>query len=195
MKKVLFVILVSAFTTASFAQGVSGGIKAGVNFANLTSSGSGFSGSADAITSFHGGVYLTAMLSEKIGIQPELLYSMQGTQITLNSTNIKSKTSYINIPVLLRVNIVPTFNIHAGPQIGLLLSAEDNNGTSFKNDLKSTDFGLAFGAGFDLPVGFNGGIRYTLGLSDLNATTQSGFTTKSTNFQIFVGWKLFGAGE
>jgi hypothetical protein len=174
---------------------VSGGIKAGVNFSSQTYSGSGFSLSPDGLVGFNGGVYLTAMFTENVGIQPEILYSLQGVQNTSNGTTFKDKFGYINVPILFRYNVIPAFNIHAGPQVGFLLSADETQGSntaSFKDQVKGTDFGLAFGAGFDLPAGFNGGLRYSLGLSDINGVSGSSTSIKNNNLQIYLGWRLFG---
>src|SRR6478609_1784304 len=98
MKKIVIILIVSTFTTASFAQ-VSGGIKAGVNFSSQTISGNGLSVSPEGLTSFHGGLFLTAMFSEKFGLQPELLYSLQGSTFNVGSSSLKTKLTYLNIPV------------------------------------------------------------------------------------------------
>jgi len=167
-----------------------------VNFSNESYSSSSITFIPDGLVGFNGGLYLTAMLTEKIGIQPELLYSVQGSTITLFNTKVDNKYSYLNIPVLFRYNIIPLINVHAGPQLGINLSADQKSGgnsASFKNDVNTADFAVAFGAGFDLPVGFNGGIRYNLCLSNTAKNATNGETAKHTVFQIYVGMRLFGA--
>ena len=177
--------------SGALAQGFSFGVKAGLNFAKEVVNGSGVTINTDNITSFHGGVYAKIMFIPNFGIQPELLYSGQGGTVSSGGITSTDKFSYLNIPVMLRYNIVPAFNLQAGPQLGFLLSAT-SNGTDVKSQLKSTDFGLGFGLGVDLPMGLNFAARYVLGLSDLPATNSTSATIKNTVFQISIGYKLFG---
>ena len=91
---------------------------------------------------------------------------------------------------MLRYNVTPIFNLQAGPQLGLLMSAT-SDGTDIKSQLKSTDFGAAFGLGIDLPMGLNFAARYVVGLTDLQATSTA-VTVKNQVIQLSVGYKLFG---
>jgi len=198
MSKLIFTGLALVLSVSSFAQGVSFGVKAGVNFANQSWESSSFSLSPNGRTGFHGGVYVTAMLSEKLGIQPEVYYSMQGSEINILSTNTKVNTDYLSVPVLFRYNITDFFNLHVGPQFGFLMKAETKTGSTtadFKDDVKSTDFGGAFGAGVDLPFGLNGGVRYVLGFADIGDDDDDDTKIKNNMFQIYLGYRLFGAGS
>jgi hypothetical protein len=112
MNKVIFTGLALVLSISSFAQGLSFGVKAGVNFATQNWESSSFSLSPDGRTGFHGGVYVKAMITEKFGIQPEAYYSMQGSEINILSTNTKVNMDYINVPILLRYNITDFFNLH-----------------------------------------------------------------------------------
>jgi hypothetical protein len=177
------------------AQGFSGGIKAGVNFASETLTAPSASVTPDGIVGFHGGLYFTGMITSSIGIQPELLYSVQGASAGSGSSKVTDKYNYLNIPVLFKYKIVPAFNLHAGPQLGLILSADETQGSnsaSIKDQLNSTDFSLAFGAGFDLPGGLSGGLRYSLGMSNIAKSAPSGYSLKNNNLQIYLGYRLFG---
>src|SRR6185295_14983579 len=100
--------------------------------------------------------YFTSMFTDKLGIQPDLLYSVQGTKFGGTYTDTYS---YLNIPVLFRVNVIPVLNLHAGPQLGLCLAAKTEGGgttTDFKDEVNTVDFAFAFGAGVDLG-NFTGG--------------------------------------
>ena len=192
MKKATGILLfMMAIATASWAQGVSFGIKAGLNFAKESATISGISLNSDNLTSFHGGVYAKIMFNESFGLQPELLYSGQGGSFSSGSTSNDDKFAYLNVPVMLRYNITPVFNLQAGPQLGLLMSAT-SGGTDVKAQMKSTDFAAAFGLGVDLPMGLNFAARYIAGLSDIQANSSSGATLKNQVIQISVGYKLFG---
>jgi hypothetical protein len=193
--KTLFTFLVLSwiYSTGLHAQGLDFGIKAGVNIANEKYSGD-FDTDTKAIVLFHGGVFVTWMFSEKLGLQPEVLFSMQGSEE--DGYDYKVITNYINIPVLVRYNITDMFSVHAGPQFGILLSAEgESNG--YKQDLKeyykTSDIGLAIGAeADDLPLNLGVGVRYILGLSN-NAEDDIDYedaSVKSGVIQIYVKFRL-----
>jgi hypothetical protein len=190
MKKLLSLLtLLSVISVGVYAQGVSGGVKLGLNLANQTISAEGMTVSPSFRTSIHAGGYVTVMVSEKFGVQPEILYSGQGAK----NGNFSFKANYITVPVLLRWNFTPLFSIHAGPQMGILMSAkEEFNGESedVKDDYKSTDIGIAAGLGIDLPMGLNFGFRFVKGMS--NIVDSDDYKQKNYALQFSVGYKLFG---
>ena len=120
MKKTLIAFaLIACCAGTTWAQGLSGGIKVGANFANQKYKSDFGNLSPDARTSLHLGVYATMMFSETFGLQPELLYNSVGSKLDfsdLGGEEVVSKFNYLAIPVMLRYNPVPIFNIHAGPQ-------------------------------------------------------------------------------
>ncbi len=196
MKKSFFTLTLIAFCAyGALAQGISGGLKAGLNLANQKVSVSGFSGNGDARTAFHIGGYLKFAVSEKFGVQPELLYNSVG----MKSGDDALKKNYISIPVMLRYNPVAIFNVHVGPQFGFLMSAKSDDGdesTDVKDAYKGLDLGLGIGAGVDLPMGLGFTARYVLGLSNISEDYEDidigDFTMKNNVFQVSVTYKLFG---
>jgi hypothetical protein len=157
-----------------------------------------------------------------IGAQVEVGYAMKGTKIKGTVTGIDNgvpvsgdveatmSVDYLEIPVLAKLCLpMPIINpyIYAGPSIGVLLSAKyhhrvaatggGQSGTEdttmdVKDNVKSTDVGLAFGAGMSLPMGLLVDLRYTLGLSTI-VKEETGSTTpnvKNGVFAIMVGWGL-----
>ncbi|WP_417881808.1 porin family protein [Xanthomarina gelatinilytica] len=133
MKKVLLIAAVAVFGFSNVnAQEVSFGPKAGVNFANLN----GDIEDNDMRVGFHIGGAVELMFNEKMGLQAELLYSLQGTKDSYSSTETiggvtyteeeeaKLNLSYINIPVSFKYYIANGFNVEAGPQVGILASAK-----------------------------------------------------------------------
>lgn len=191
MKKFTTLVFIFFISAGAFAQGVSGGLKAGLNLANQTFSGHGYTTSPSFLPGVHAGVYLTAMFSEHIGLQPELLYSGQGAK----SGNEKLKLTYIALPVLFRFNVNNVVSFHAGPQFGILASAKDKVGSTsidIKDELKSSDVSVAAGVGIDLPVKLNFNFRFIKGLSDINDSDNSDITMKNYTLQLSVGYKLFG---
>jgi opacity protein-like surface antigen len=116
---------------------------------------------------------------------------------------------YLEIPILVKLCLpVPVINpyIYAGPSIGMLLSAKFNvkatgsdggqtissdTTVDVKENINSTDVGLAFGAGVDLPFGLLIDLRYTLGLGTIAKQETGSSTTpdvKNGVFAIMAGW-------
>ena len=86
----------------------------------------------------------------------------------------------------------------AGPTIGFLQSAKlkvimgsYEEWDDLKDDLKSIDFGLGFGAGLDLPIGNNFifvEARYSLGLMNIADKDEGTYAdVKTRGIQFFVG--------
>jgi hypothetical protein len=200
MKKlVLTLTAVCALTLASFAQGVSFGAKAGINLANQKYEAQGYSVSPDALMGFHIGGFATIMFSETFGIQPELLYSSVGSKVDFSGDDIKSKWSYITVPVMFRYQPIKILNIHAGPQFAFLAGAKQElDGDS--EDIEGTkgfELAGAFGAGLDLPMGIGFTARYVLGLSSIMEESDDieDFTVKNNVFQLSLTYRFGGAGD
>jgi len=198
MKKLLLTSFVMVLALSSFAQGISGGVKAGVNLANQKFTSDGISLDTKAKPGIVGGVFIVAMINEKFGVQPEALFSMQGSKWDFSGNDSKFKFNYIAVPVLLRYNITEMISIHAGPQFGFLMSAEaeDESGDTedIKDDMKGIDFAGATGVEFDLPSGLGFGARYVLGFSNV-ADDDADFDDleiKNRSFQLYVKYKIFG---
>jgi hypothetical protein len=197
MKKLLLTSLVIVLALDSFGQGISGGVKAGANLANQKWTSNGISLDTKARPGIHGGVFVVIMINEKFGVQPEALFSMQGSRWDFSGDDSKFKFNYLNVPVLLRYNITEMISIHAGPQFGFLLGAEaeDESGDTadIKDDIKGIDVAGATGVEIDLPMGFGFGARYVLGFSNI-AEDDPDFDgeIKNRTFQLYVKYKIFG---
>ena len=188
MKKFIFSLTALAFPALVLAQGLGIGIKAGANFADLSVKADQASNQfkTSSMTSYHVGAYANINFSEKWGITPEVLWSAQGAQLDAGDFN----TDYITVPIMLRWKPVKLLFIEAGPQFNILTKAEAN-GTDVKDQLKSTAYCMGFGAGLNLPLGFNAGLRYVLGMTDMAKSDD--VEVRDRNFQIYVGWTIFGS--
>jgi hypothetical protein len=196
MKKIFLAIsMVALFAAGAYAQSISGGLKAGVNISNQKLKLGDESESLDSKIGFHAGGYLTAMISDNFGIQPELLFSAMGAK----EDDVNLNFGYISIPVMLRYNVSENINIQAGPQAGFLMSAKakaDGESEDMKDFYNSIDFGVAVGLGADFGK-VNAGARYYAGLSNIAGDEFSDefgddFSWKNSAIQIFLGVKLFG---
>ena len=177
------------------SQNVRVGAKAGVNISDITGDDvDSFNGR----TSFHVGAIAEIPVSNDFSVQPELMYSSQGSDYSEEGGyDGKVKADYLNVPVIAKFYVAEGFSIEAGPQVGFLMSAKDEYdwaGDTGENDLKDylkgIDFGLNFGLGYRLENGLNFGARYNLGLSDVNDSEDldGGATYKNSVIQLSVGF-------
>src|SRR5262245_7167785 len=157
MKK-LVILLVStvAININSFGQRIDIGIKGGMNFSKLEIPDFNSSNK----TGYHFGAFSLFKFG-KLGLQPEVIFSQQGSKVNLTDWD----TKYINIPIILKLYLGAGFNLQAGPQFGFLNKAE-LDGHSIEDDLKNSDVSIGLGLGFDLPLGLNFDARYNMGVSD-----------------------------
>jgi len=183
--------------SARKAAPASFGVKGGLTEA-------GFDGALNRKTNlksgFHLGGFFRYRLAERFAIQPELVYSQQGTEsrILLQYVELKSKTklAYLNIPILAKVYLGNTLNLQFGPQIGVLLSGREvgqvsytatPNGASYQTaDVKTTkdyksDIGLCAGLGLDFRSGFVLAARLNYGVTDIDNNSQSQLTRRALN--------------
>ena len=145
-----------------------GGIKGGYNLAAVSFDGDG---ETEQRHGFHIGVYGESFISDSFSIQPELMYSQQGYEITNSSGTFTQKLDYINLPLMLKAYPSKNFFLEAGPQIGLAVSHKEEYDGLFSGsqeyDPNNFDWGMNFGGGFKTDSGISFGVRYHLGLGDL----------------------------
>jgi len=189
------IVIVLFFVTSTvFAQSELGiGLKAGANIATQKGSDLGYEIDLKSIVGFHVGGYVNYFFSDPVAFQIELLYSQKGSNWDDFFDSAKDILGYIDIPILVRYQIIEYLNLHAGPQFGFLMSAKSKYDDGYEEDAKeyykSTDVGLVLGAEGNLPFKINVTIRYILGLSNI-ATDELGNTWKNNVFQVSVGYRL-----
>jgi opacity protein-like surface antigen len=195
MKKLALVILAGiSFATAN-AQ-FQFGAKGGFNFATL--SGSDIR-DAKTLVNFNVGVFARLPLIDRLSLQPELVYSVQGAKFS--NPDESHHVNYLNIPILLRYSAGSGFGIYTGPQIGFLLSAHQKiNGNSLteKDFFNSADFAWAVGLSYKIPstrLGIDA--RYNFGIANIEDRSNSNQTGSIRNdvFQLGVTYVLFSTGR
>jgi len=175
MKK-LFVMAVLLIAGSSVnAQGIDFGVKAGANFAKLD--GDGIDG--DNLTSFHVGALLELNIFENFSLQPEVMYSSQGTKVEDEDI----KLDYLSVPVLAKFYLISDkLSLEAGPQFSFLVN--DDVPETFET--KSFDFAAIGGLGFNVTNNIFVQARYVVGLTD---TTKEAEVTNKV-IQLSVGLKF-----
>ncbi len=124
------------FTIAVHAQGTSGiqryGLKAGVQRTAIPVNGPAAE-DWDLVMKpgigFQVGAFAAFGLSDRLSVQPELLFSAQRFQEITSPVNMDEdqvvdyKANFLKIPVLLRYGITEKFFAEIGPQVDFLVSA------------------------------------------------------------------------
>lgn len=185
----------------SFAQGgdsgskVKFGVKAGVNIASMTFSVEGIDVSPKSITSFHIGGLVDYSITEKVSLQPGVMLTGKGFKSGSGSDDGSLNLMYLEVPV----NAVYKINglyFGAGPYAAFGLSGKAKDGDdeedikfgSNEDEIKGTDFGVNFLAGYQLKNGINFGAGYGLGLS--NIFNEDGYKTRNKVFSVSVGFSF-----
>jgi opacity protein-like surface antigen len=134
------------------------------------------------------------MLGDNFAIQPELLYSTQGVKLEFDGDKGDLKMDYFTIPLMAKYYVVESFSVELGPQIGFLTSSKATSGgesVDVKDSMKTTDFGLNFGVGYNITQNFNMGLRYNLGLTQVQKDLVAGESaSKNSVFQIALGYRF-----
>jgi hypothetical protein len=138
------------------------------------------------------GVLAHIHLNKSFAVQPELVYSEQGTKFTVGNADFSYHLGYINLPVLLQLMTTSGIRFETGPQAGLLVGASAKSGghsDDIKGGFKSGDFSWAFGVGYISPSKFGFDIRYNLGLSDITTTASTNVKNSVVQAGIFYQFK------
>ena len=159
------------------------GVKGGLNLANLQSPNTDY----DSKSGLHAGLLAHIHVTNHFAVQPELMYSCQGTEYRNANQIFRTNLSYLNLPVLAQYMLGTGFRLQTGPQIGLLLDAkskvkDSDTKTDVEDNFKSTDFSWAFGASYLTNSGFGVDARYNLGLSNINDASSP--NVKNRVFQV-----------
>ncbi|OIV39775.1 porin family protein [Flavobacterium johnsoniae] len=210
MKKYILMCCTLFFgmTITAQTEKVKVGVKAGLNLAALTFDESELNSSNK--TGFTAGVMIEVPLAKNFSLQPELLYSQQGTKISFSDpdvTNSQFKSTidlnYLNIPVMLKYYVVKGLSIQAGPQIGILLKAnnkyqdnflgyENKETLNLKEYSTGIDTSVNFGLGYQFKDKFYTDLRYNVSYSNVfkegDANHFINNDMKNRVFQITIGY-------
>lgn len=192
MKKLLSLLCMAGIICFGFsesqAQDTRFGLKGGLTYykATLEVGVAGFNieTESDADIGFVGGLFAEFPINDMFSIQPEVLYIQKNSKSSddtfdfgfdddLDGGEGKSKFSYIDVPVLLKLNIPVDGNVSPfigiGPFVGYLLDAKatgdgvDEDLTDFMN---SINYGLIFSGGVNFGnIGVE--LRYDMGMANI----------------------------
>ncbi len=204
MKNIITAILI-ATPVLSFSQI---GIKAGLNFANVTKASDINNSSSSG---FHAGLFLAPPSKSVMGFRTELIFSQQGYSYKTGTNTGNVNLNYIMLPQYMTINITKYFQIQLGGQIAFLTNAKadssNSNGSSNNPYGEMMDyynkFDYGYGGGIEVhPIkGLLIGARINISLSSLykDMGTSSPGTppsfipevdVKNNLFQVFAGWRF-----
>jgi hypothetical protein len=202
MKKLLFHFL---FITTPFLIHAQIGLKAGLNFANVTKASSINNSSQ---TGFHAGILLAAGKGI-VSSRTEVLFSKQGYNYASGSNSGTVNLNYIMLQQGMCINITRFFSLFGGAQTAYLINAkvdssgQTNNpyspyGGQFMSLYNRMDYGVGIGAEVHPVLGLLIGVKYNISLGKLYKSMETGqspsFSSsdlKNNVVQLSVGW-IFG---
>jgi hypothetical protein len=186
------VVVISLSASPSFAQNLSGGVKGGVNFANLSLDPED-DDCCDPKTGFIGGLFITAPIGDTVSIQPEFLYSMIGAKASEDDFDTEIDVKVFQIPLLFRADFAGTSVrpfVLAGPALSFRLDAKQTFGDEefdLDEDVEKFDIGFAIGGGLQFGRG-SLEARYTHGLRDMDKDDES--EAKTRVFSVLAGFRF-----
>ena len=183
-KIILIALLLLAFSSAVFAQGITAkGVKGGLNIATLT--GDDVEDAKSKIGFAFGG-FITYEVNEMLSLQPEFLFTMKGVKFDYEETYEEDgyesyeksegtwNLNYLEIPVLAKLkipmegNIKP--NVFLGPALGINISAthdsdyeywvKDENGSIIYENSGNDDGDIEDIKGVDFGIVFGVGVEF-----------------------------------
>lgn len=167
MKKLLIITLL--FTIAIVkAQELKYGLKAGVNLTGFHTQ----NGTNSDLVGYNFGAVLKVNLNKTFDFQGEILLNRKGGIYRYSNIAIENpevKLTYLNIPILLKVNITNQFHFYAGPEMGILLAKKATlSGEEIEVDVNSNfDMNVLGGLEYQFQNGIFIQTRYSYGLTKI----------------------------
>ena len=211
MKKIILLLTVTMFTSASFAQmNLNYGITAGASISTLTNKST--SGTVSASTNYKAGLraggFVELGIATGMAIQADVLYNQMGgtSKNASNGSKATINLDYLAIPINFKYSIpnVTGLGVFAGPQIGVLLGASVKtpegslDASEVKRSFNTIDFAGNVGVQYQLPIGirFSAAYQYSFGNAlkqkEDNGTTLLSGNAVNSAFGITVGYAFGG---
>ncbi len=190
-KTILLVLSLTFFFIATKAQ-TRLGLKGGLNLANVSVTSGAISATPESLTSFHAGVLLETRLTDKLLLQPNLLFSQKGYR---SGADTEAKVNYIEIPVNLLYEANKDFTVGVGIYAAHALSGKGTlNGKAYDYDFSNGkanrfDLGVNLIAGYEIVEGIKFSVNYTIGTANILDNAYLKETNKVWGFSLtkFIG--------
>ena len=169
MKTLLLTSLILVLAISSLSAQTEFGVKSGyfksIRETNTTFEGDGLKTNKNYNDGFYIGAFVEFSISERFYIQPEVSYM-----------NIKNDFDQLQIPILAKYRIGKKFKVLAGPNLGVLLNANEN--------FHSYSLGVSLGLSYDITDRLSVEAKYNLALSN---SLKGDFSSSSNSFAKFNG--------
>ncbi|MFT4017863.1 MAG: porin family protein [Agriterribacter sp.] len=175
LKLTAIIALVFFSSQILLAQNWQYGVKVDLNYATVQ--GNGLKNKLNM--GYGGGVWANYAITKRFKFQPELSLAQYNytksddfdkyykNDVGRVGANEKIRVANLNMPLLLRYDIIPWVSVLAGPQIGVAVFKDENLRKDGVSGFKNPDIGIVGGLQANLgSVGIFG--RFTQGLSDIN---------------------------
>ena len=200
MKRQVAAVLLAVVALAAspaYAQ-VTGGIKVGVNFADIKYEDDEGEQEFDRRTGLAVGGFVDVPVAPAVSFQPEILYSQKGAKFTddFDGTEFTLKYDVIQIPLLAKLNFggdsAARGFIVVGPAFSFNTKAniEDEDGTEvddLEDEVEKVDFSGIIGAGVQFGMGMVE-VRYDHGFRNIDAEDLADIKTRTFSVLFGVGW-------
>ena len=197
MKKV-FVLIAAAIVCMSASAQVQFGGKVGFDLTNFW----GSDVEHGMKPSYQVGLLMEYKMSPKFAIAPEVVFASQGGKykaLDLNFFNLDIEktvtfnTNYINIPVMLKYYVTPSFSVDLGPQLSVNVYSKYSiegvdDAIDVKDNTKTVDFGVGLGGTYNLTNNAFVQARYTMGMTKVFDGDHN--KEKNGNIQVAFGKKF-----
>jgi hypothetical protein len=189
---VILVAILAMFACPSFAQSVTGGVKAGANFSKIVFGGDEDDEDLDHKTGLVAGAFINVPMTELFSFHPEFLYSMKGGKEERVGGDIKMKLDFLQFPLLFRANFAADTTrafVVFGPAFGFRTRAEiegpDERDVDITDETEVVEFSGVIGAGVQFgQVIFE--VRYDHGFNDLDKNEPAEARTRTIS--VLVGF-------
>ena len=144
----------------------------------------------------HFGAFGSATVADRLRLQGELLFSLQGATEFSEFANSKIRISvnYLNVPIILKYELIDGLWVYVGSQPGILLASKGKvlegqfEGTyDNKDDTRALDLAFLLGASFEIIDNVVIEARHNIGVLDLDKDAP---IFRNRVFHISVGYVL-----
>lgn len=181
----------------SLSQDLHYGVKVDVNYSTIQ--GNGIKNELNL--GYGGGVWINYAVAPKIKLQPELSLTQYNylksedfdkyykNDVGRVGADKDIRLANLNVPLLLRYDIMPWISLLAGPQFGVTVFEDENLRKDGVKGFKNTNIGIL--GGVQATVGRAGIFgRFTRGLTNINnVSSKYKWNSRSLEFGLSLGIK------
>ncbi|MEG1413964.1 MAG: porin family protein [Mucinivorans sp.] len=189
LRKILIIAVFCSFAFGASAQngnGLGGGVRVGVNMADLTKSTGRIRAGLSA------GLFVDYTI-KRFGFEAGLYYSEQGSfnvaEQSIAGNRADYKLDYLDLQLIAKYQVFNGFRVFLGPNAGYVVAARRSyaNITEGISNITPWDVGVVGGVGYTFRFGLDVAASYTHGFIDVFQDSRTSYTSM---FKVTVGWNF-----